>query len=36
MSEYFPEPKSLERRMKLELDLYNYATKEDLIKCKRC
>ena len=30
MSEYFPEPKSLGRRVKLELDLSNYATKTDL------
>ena len=30
MSEYFPEPKSLGRRMKVELDFSNYATKPDL------
>ena len=30
MSEYFPEPKSLEQRVKFELDLSNYATKADL------
>ena len=30
MSEYFPEPKSLEQRVKIELDLSNYATKADL------
>ena len=30
MSEYFPEPKSFGRRMKVELDLSNYATKADL------
>ena len=30
MSEYFPEPKSSGRRMKVELDLSNYATKADL------
>ena len=30
MSEYFPEPKSLEGRVKVELDLSNYATKADL------
>ena len=30
MSEYFSEPKSLERRVKVELDLSNYATKADL------
>ena len=30
MSKYFPEPKSSRRRMKGELDLYNYATKADL------
>ena len=30
MSEYFPEPKSLGRKVKVELDLSNYATKADL------
>ena len=30
MSEYFPEPKSLRERVKVELDLSNYATKADL------
>ena len=30
MSEYFPEPKSLGGRMKVELDLSNYATNTDL------
>ena len=30
MSEYFPEKKYFERRMKVELDLSNYATKADL------
>ena len=30
MSEYFPEPKSSEGRVKVELDLFNYATKLDL------
>ena len=30
MSEYFPEPKSLGRRVKIELDLSSYATKADL------
>ena len=29
MSEYFPEPKSLRERVKVELDLPNYATKSD-------
>ena len=29
ISEYFPEPKSLEGRVKVELDLSNYATKAD-------
>ena len=29
MSEYFPEPKSFGRRVKVELDLSNYATKAD-------
>ena len=30
MSEYFPNPKSLGGRVKVELDLSNYATKADL------
>ena len=30
MSEYFLEPKSLGGRLKVELDLSNYATKRDL------
>ena len=30
MSEYFPEPKSLGGRVKVELDLSDYATKADL------
>ena len=30
MSEYFPEPKSSRGRVKVELDLSNYATKVDL------
>ena len=30
MSEYFPELKSSRRRVKVELDLPNYATKADL------
>ena len=30
MSEYFPEPKCLGGRVKVELDLSNYATKADL------
>ena len=30
MSEYFPEPTSSAGRMKVELDLSNYATKADL------
>ena len=29
MSEYFPEPKSPRDRVKVELDLSNYATKAD-------
>ena len=29
MSEYLPEPKSLGGRVKVELDLSNYATKTD-------
>ena len=28
MSEYFPEPKSFGKRVKVELDLSNYATKQ--------
>ena len=30
MNEYFSEPKSLGGRVKVELDLPNYATKKDL------
>ena len=30
MSEYFPEPKSLRRRVKVKLNLSNYVTKVDL------
>ena len=30
MSEYFPKPKSLGENVKVELDLYNYATQVDL------
>ena len=30
LSEYFPKPKSLEADVKVELDLFNYATKGDL------
>ena len=30
MSKYFPKPKSLRERVKVELDLSNYATKVDL------
>ena len=30
MSEYFPEPKSLEGRVKVKLDLSDYETKTDL------
>ena len=30
MSEYVPEPKSLKGRVKVKLDLYNYATKAGL------
>ena len=36
MSEYFPKPKSFEERVKVELDLSNYATKADLEKHNRC
>ena len=30
MSEYFPEPKSSGGRVKVQLDLFNYATKADV------
>ena len=30
MSEYFPKPNSLGVNVKVELDLFDYATKEDL------
>ena len=30
MSKYFPEPNPLRARLKIELDLSNYATKTDL------
>ena len=30
MSEYFPEPISLRANVKVELDLFNYATKTEL------
>ena len=33
MSKYFPEPKSLGGRGKVELDLSNYGIKADLKKC---
>ena len=33
MSEYFPEAKYAGDRVKVELDLFNYATKVDLKKC---
>ena len=36
MSEYFQKPKSLGANAKVELDLSNYSTKADLIKCDRC
>ena len=36
MSEYFPEPKCFGGRVKVELDLSNYATKVHLKKCNRC
>ena len=32
MSEYFPKPKSLGGKVKVELDLSNYATKPDFKK----
>ena len=36
MSEYFPEPKSLGRRVKVELDLSNYAKNTNLITATEC
>ena len=36
MTEYFPKPKSLGASVKNELNLSNYATKEDLKKRNRC
>ena len=36
MSEYFPEPKSSGERVKVELDLSNYAAKTEFRKCNRC
>ena len=36
MIQYFPETKSSEGRVKVELGLVNYATKADLKKCHRC
>ena len=35
MSEPFPEPKSSRGRVKVELDLPNYAIKADLKKCNK-
>ena len=35
MSEYFPEPKSLGGKVKVELDLSNYAKKNIFKKCNR-
>ena len=35
-NKYFPEPKFLGGRVKVELNLSNYAAKEDLKKCNRC
>ena len=36
MSKYFSEPKSSGRRVKVKLDLPNYATKSDLKKSSSC
>ena len=33
MSEYFPEPKSFGKRVKVKLDFSNYATKAGFKKC---
>ena len=30
MSEYFPKPSSHEKNIKVQIDLTNYATKEDI------
>ena len=35
MSEYFQKPKSFKERVKVELDLSNYAAKADFKKCNR-
>ena len=35
MSEYFPKPKSLGKRVKVKLNLSNYPTKAHLEKCHR-
>ena len=36
MSDYYPEPKSLGRRLKVELDFSNYCNKSRFKKCNRC
>ena len=36
MNEYFSEPNYSGGRVKVELDLFNYATKADLKQCNRC
>ena len=36
MSEYFPKPRLLRKTLKIESDLFNYATKADLKKGNRC
>ena len=36
MCKYFPKPKSLGAKVKVELYLYNYATKADLKSTTRC
>ena len=36
MSEYFPKPKSLGERVKVELDLSKYTKKSRFKKCSRC
>ena len=36
MSQYFTEPNSFGGKVRLELDLFNYASKADLKICNRC
>ena len=36
MSEYFPKPNSLVENVKVGLDLFNYAKRSRLKKCRKC